>query len=174
MGAMSSRQRGFTLVELMIGVAIIGILAAVVVPSFLKESSKAKHESEVNAMFAELNVKLEQYKMEASSYLAAAECPSAGPNKAGYDFSTTCLASGSAWTNLRVSPPSSKLYCSYAITAGPSTTPPAPPAGFSMTAPATAWWYVVATCDMDASGGVNATFFASSVDPKVQSQNVGR
>jgi type II secretory pathway pseudopilin PulG len=160
----------------MIVVAIIAILAAVVVPSFLKESSKAKHKSEVNSMFSELTVKLEQYKMESSAgaYLAATECPASGPNKAGYDFTTSCLTSGSAWTNLRVSPPSSKMYCSYEISVGTSADTPSPPTGFTMTTPATAWWYAVATCDMDASGGTDATFFISSVDPKQQSQNVGQ
>lgn len=173
---MGARNRGFTVVELLIVVAIISVLAFIAVPNFFRESSKAKHKTEVNAMFAELGVKLEQYKMESSSgsYLAATECPATGPVSAGYNFTTSCLTSGSAWANLRISPPSSKLYCSYQVTVGNGTTVPTPPTGFTMTAPPTAWWYVVATCDMASNGGTNATFFASSVDLKIQSQNVGQ
>src|SRR4051794_20201904 len=85
-------ERGFTLLEIMVVVVIIAVLAAIVVPSFFRESSKAKHQTEVNAMFSELTVKLENYKSESSSgvYLAAAQCPTGGPAIAGYDFTTTC------------------------------------------------------------------------------------
>jgi prepilin-type N-terminal cleavage/methylation domain-containing protein len=173
---MGARDRGFTLVELMIVVAIISVLAFIAVPSFFRESSKAKHSTEVSSMVAELGVKLEQYKMESSSgtYLAAAQCPATGPVGAGYDFVSTCLTAGSGWMNLRVLPPSKKLYCSYQITVGNGTTVPTPPTGFTMTAPPTSWWFVVATCDMANDGGINATYFASSVDLKLQSQNVGK
>jgi type IV pilus assembly protein PilA len=173
---MNRREGGFTLIEIMIVVAIIGVLAIVVVPGFFRESSKAKHKTEVTAMFAELTVKLEQYKMESSTgqYLAAAACPSTGPNKTGYDFVTTCATTGSGWANLRVAPPNNKMFCSYAVSVGNSATTPSPPSGFTMTSPATAWWFAVATCDMDASGGTNATFFVNSIDTKIQSQNVGK
>ena len=59
-----SSEAGFTLIELMTVVAIIAILAVVVVPQFMSEAKKVTGDSEVNAMFAELGTKLEQYKLE--------------------------------------------------------------------------------------------------------------
>ena len=162
-------QRGFTLIELMVVVVIIAILAAVVIPSFLRESSKTKANTEVNAMFAEIGVKEEQYKIENQVYLLATKCPLA-PSTAGVVFSSAC---GGAWGTLRVAPPESKIRCAYEINANLSSVPPVPPAGFTMTAPATSWWFVVAECDMDGQGGTNATFFTSSVDTQIQKRNEG-
>lgn len=168
------RPGGFTLVELMIVVAVIAILAAIAIPSFFRETGKAKHQSEVSAMMGEIGVKLEQLKMESPTglYRSAAKCPSA-PSRAGINFRATCLTVGSDWDALHIDPPSTTLYCSYEITTGDALTPPTPP-GFTMAIPAGAWWYLIAECDMDGAGGINARFMISSVDGKQQKLQFGK
>jgi len=166
-------QKGFTLVELMIVVGVIAVLAAIVLPAWTKESQKAKADTEVNAMMTEIMFKAEMYKSEnKGSYLSAAQCPSA-VTPAGSDWNTSC-ASATGWTTLKVSAPDKTMYCTYQVVAGAKGTTPTPPSGFTMTTPTQAWYYVVATCDMDnRSSTTSATFFGSSVDTKLQKQNYG-
>jgi prepilin-type N-terminal cleavage/methylation domain-containing protein len=164
-------QRGFTLIELMIVVAIISLLTLVAVPAFFKDSRKARAKSEVSAVFTELQTKEEQYLIDNGSYLAAAACPTL-PAPSGQD-ATACVGLGTPWKALRVQIPTVNLYCSYEITAGPATTAPTAPTGFTMPIPATGWYYIVATCDMDGSSTLNSTYFVSNVDTKVQGQNEG-
>src|SRR5262249_46651230 len=108
-------EGGFTLLELMITVAVIAILAAVVIPSWMGDSRKTKGDSEINAMFAELANKEEQYKIDNGVYLGAATCPSA-PSRAGVNFNTVCVTTGSAWATLRVNAPESTIRCTYVLT----------------------------------------------------------
>ena len=164
------QQRGFTLMELMITVAVIGILAKIALPSFFGQSRKSKAKSEVGAIFSELAVREEQYKLEQGSYLSAPACP-ATPSAAGQSPSA-CLATGQPFYNLRVRIQESSIYCSYAITAG-SGAGTNNPAGFTFTSPTGAWYYLLATCDMDNSSTTNSTYFMSSMDATMQKLNEG-
>jgi hypothetical protein len=106
-------------------------------------------------------------------YIAATACP-ASPSQTQQD-ATACVAPATSWAHMRVSLPTTKLYCSYAITIGAPGTTPAPPAPFAITpiGPiATSWYYIVATCNMTGSA-TNSTYFTSSVDPRIQSANEG-
>ena len=165
-----SRERGFTLIEMMITVAVIAILAVIAVPMFTRESRKSKGSSEVGAMFGELAVRQDQYKLENGVYLAAAACP-ATSSAQGQDASG-CLAAGGPWDLLRVRLPSEKLFCSYEMVRGTGTGT-TDPAGFTFTSPPGEWFYIVATCDLDGQSGTNTTYFMSSESAARQVLNEG-
>jgi len=58
---MLNNQKGFTLIELMVVVVIIGILAAIALPNFLSMQDRAK-ESEVKANAHTLSLQLRTSK----------------------------------------------------------------------------------------------------------------
>jgi len=58
-----SRQRGFTLVEILIVVIILGILAAIVIPQFTNASTEAR-QSNVKSQLQTLRSQIELYKLQ--------------------------------------------------------------------------------------------------------------
>jgi type IV pilus assembly protein PilA len=64
------RSDGFTLIEMMFVVAVIGILAAVAVVAYTKSMNKARS-SEIPQMFGELKSREEAFKAEFGAYLPA-------------------------------------------------------------------------------------------------------
>lgn len=72
-------SRAFTLIELMIVVAIVAILAAVAVPSYMKFQSKAKT-AEASNNLAVIRAGQETYRAENDAYLICAATPAAVPS----------------------------------------------------------------------------------------------
>ena len=78
MKKLHTRKGGFTLIELMIVVAIIGILAAIAIPNFLRFQLKSKT-SEAKVNLAAVRTAEESYLAEFGSYVAASATPGSAP-----------------------------------------------------------------------------------------------
>ena len=98
----SGRVRGFTLIELMITVAVIGILAGVAYPSYLSQVMKSRRSDAKTALTAAAQA-MERWYTERSTYAgatlgAAGIYPSASTN--GY-YALTITAQTAAGFTLR-------------------------------------------------------------------------
>lgn len=77
----SGPRRGFTLIELMIAVAIIAILAAVAIPTYTSYIRRS-YLSEASSAIGSIKTALESYEMTHRCYTAAPPNPSAVPQNA--------------------------------------------------------------------------------------------
>jgi prepilin-type N-terminal cleavage/methylation domain-containing protein len=175
---MRAREAGFTLIETMVTVAVIAILAVVALPSFFSESRKTKAFAEVQPMFNDLRVRLEQFLQESGRYPASigeatlhpAGTPTASPRPIN--------PLSPAWqaAKIRISG-IDEVYCGYTwVTglAGDASNVGPEAALFKFPIPSTDWYYLLAKCDMDGDSSTFSFYFADSANPDIQRRNEGQ
>ena len=98
MHARAKRPAGFTLIELMIVVAIIAILGSIAVPSYTRYVQRGDLVEATNAL-SQYRVQMEQYYQDNRSYLNGAACGIAVPANL-VNFTVACVpgAGGQSYT----------------------------------------------------------------------------
>jgi type IV pilus assembly protein PilE len=92
-----SRGAGFTLIEMMIVVAIVGILAAIALPSYFNYIKRSRI-IEATSALGDIRSQMEKYYMDNRTYVAAGACgvtsyafdPIASFNAVSKNFQITC------------------------------------------------------------------------------------
>ena len=83
----SRPARGFTLIELMVVVAVVAILAAIAIPNFLEQSRKGRR-SEAMSIMGELQLRQERWRAEHATYAATGNLGTI-PTSDSYGFAVT-------------------------------------------------------------------------------------
>ena len=83
------QSRGFTLVELLVVVAVIGILAAIAVPQYSDHVMRSKI-AEATATLSEHRVRMEQYFQDNRTYVGACAAGTVAPTPTGRYFTYAC------------------------------------------------------------------------------------
>src|ERR1700755_2567351 len=155
---MRDRESGFTLIELMVTVAVIQILASIALPSFFGESRKNRAISEVQPLFNDLRVRFEQFLQENGHYPTSlgegAFYPPGAPSTP-----RTLDTSTDPWKQVKLrTSGNDQVICGYTWATGlandNTNVGSEARTDFTFVAPAAEWYYLLAKCDMDGDGSV--------------------
>ncbi|MCK4518513.1 MAG: prepilin-type N-terminal cleavage/methylation domain-containing protein [Candidatus Omnitrophica bacterium] len=104
------KRKGFTLIEMMIVVAIIALLATIAIPNYISFQYRAKT-SEAKSNLGAIRTCEEAYRAEQDKYLACGVNPAAIPAGVKADW----LADQAGWTDIGFEP-KGKIYYQYQVT----------------------------------------------------------
>ncbi len=167
------RDGGFTLVELMVAVAILGILTGVLVLSMTGSTNKVRTTSEAGSVFSELHRAQSQYRVENPGYFSTGDDETdLWPENPGR-FAQDATDPPASWDAGHAKPEAGKLHCGYVAIAGAAGDPlPAIADEFGMTEPTSSWYVLYGECDV-LGDAIKAKYFSSSQDISLQKTGEG-
>lgn len=116
-----TKSKGFTLIELMIVVAIIGIIAAIAYPSYQEQVAKSRRGDCSGALVGLANA-MERFYSVNSTYLGAGVSGADTGAPAATLFASTCPVDGGAPTyNLSIAAATASTFTLQAVPTGPQT-----------------------------------------------------
>jgi type IV pilus assembly protein PilE len=133
----SQKQRGFTLLELMIAVVIVGILTAIAVPQYGAYMTQGKI-PEATSTLSTLRVKLEQYYQDNRTYVGACATGTSAPIPVTPNFTYSCPTLTSTAFIARATGTGSMTGFTFEVDQSGSQTTTALPSGWG-TAPLSCW-----------------------------------
>jgi type IV pilus assembly protein PilE len=142
-----NRQTGFTLIEIMIVVVIIGILSAIAVPSYTDYLTRSRI-TQATSGLAERRTRMEQYFQDNHFYYQAGDPPVSGPacdndNTGSSYFDFSCPTLTATTYTLTATGKSSMTGFTYTVTEANVRATPAVAAG----------WTTSTTCWVTSKGG---------------------
>ncbi len=154
-------QRGFTLIEMMIVVAILGILAAVAIPAYGKYKRKARTK-EVDAMFAAIATAQETYRQFNGDYYGLQTTGSWATDAAALGVNPTTTSGQFEFIVGGSSDPSGCGDEGWFAAGDPCV---------AIDAAGGRWWYVEAQADQDGDGTFSYFVTSSQMNGTIFSQN---
>jgi prepilin-type N-terminal cleavage/methylation domain-containing protein len=179
---MRRRQQGFTLVEMIIVVVIIGVLAAIAIPTFKKYMDSGRA-AEAMAMLGEIRNREEAYRAEFGVYYSTGASETAIFPAVGTTCTEPCVKAATVLTGgtlpsqrtyLGINPQKGQLYCGYVARAGGAGTAATETIGVQVlgsTALTTPWWYGIAICDNNRTVTNNTTYATAFNTTVVSTRN---
>ncbi|GAB3495588.1 type IV pilin protein [Curvibacter fontanus] len=134
---LARRHKGFTLIEVLIVVAIIGILAAVALPSYNDYVTRGKI-PDATSNLAVMRVRLEQFYQDNKTYVNAPDCNNNTTASKYFAFACTTPGSANGYV-LQATGVGTMAGFAYNIDQSNNRTTVSVPAGWALPSPNTCW-----------------------------------